>query len=65
MRIIVNGRQHEGDAATLDALMHELDLSGNWYATARNGEFVPAASRAKTALQDGDRIEVLSPMQGG
>jgi sulfur carrier protein len=34
-------------------------------ATAVNGRFVPAAKRADTALREGDRIEILAPMQGG
>jgi sulfur carrier protein len=34
-------------------------------ATALNGEFVPVGSRAGVQLKDGDRLEVLAPMQGG
>ncbi len=34
-------------------------------ATALNGEFVPAGSRPGAGLKDGDRLEVLAPMQGG
>jgi len=34
-------------------------------ATAVNGDFVPAGARAQRALGDGDRVEVLAPMQGG
>jgi sulfur carrier protein len=30
-----------------------------------NGEFVAVEERARTALAEGDRIEVLAPMQGG
>ena len=30
-----------------------------------NGEFIAAAQRARTVLAEGDRLEVLSPMQGG
>ena len=30
-----------------------------------NGEFIAAALRARTTLADGDRVEVLAPMQGG
>ena len=33
-------------------------------ATALNDEFVPAASRSNARLSDGDRLEVLAPMQG-
>jgi sulfur carrier protein len=34
-------------------------------ATALNGDFVPAGLRAATPIRDGDRIEVVAPMQGG
>jgi sulfur carrier protein len=34
-------------------------------ATAVNGEFVPARARGEIHLRDGDRVEVLAPMQGG
>jgi len=33
--------------------------------TAVNGEFIAAAQRARTVLAEGDRIEVVAPMQGG
>jgi len=32
--------------------------------TAVNGEFVAAGVRPRTRLADGDRVEVLAPMQG-
>jgi sulfur carrier protein len=30
-----------------------------------NGKFVPKTARAKATLAEGDRLEVLAPMQGG
>ena len=30
-----------------------------------NGAFVPGSARAGQVLKDGDRLEVLAPMQGG
>ncbi|MDX8437189.1 sulfur carrier protein ThiS [Mesorhizobium abyssinicae] len=65
MKLIVNGEAREVEATTLDALLKELDYEGGWLATALNGDVVPAASRAEFRLADGDRIEILSPMQGG
>lgn len=65
MRVIVNGQSLETDAATLAALMAERAMEGGWFATAVNGDFVPADARAVTPLADGDRIEILTPMQGG
>ena len=42
-----------------------LGFGGRKIATAVNGRFVAAAARPKTALADGDRVEVVAPMQGG
>jgi sulfur carrier protein len=34
-------------------------------ATALNGEFIAGDEREETLIGEGDRIEVLAPMQGG
>jgi len=65
MRILVNGASHEVGAADLAAALEELGYGGAVVATAVNGEFVPAAQRRTARIADGDRIEVLAPMQGG
>lgn len=64
MNITLNGEPRRTAAATLAALLDEQGLTGR-LATARNGSFVPAAQRAVTAIAEGDRIEVVAPMQGG
>jgi sulfur carrier protein len=43
----------------------EAVASGRGVAVAVNGEVVPRAAWAGTALRDGDRVEVLSATQGG
>ncbi len=65
MNIQVNGQWRELAAQDLSAALEELGLGGAVIATALNGEFVPAGSRQGARLADGDRLEVLSPMQGG
>lgn len=65
MNITVNAKPHEVSADTLDAALIELGFAGAAIATAVNGAFVSRDSRAATMLRPGDRIEVLSPMQGG
>ena len=64
MTILLNGAPRETRAASLAELLDEGGF-GPRVATARNGEFVPAGLRAGTPIHDGDRIEVLAPMQGG
>ncbi|PDQ18709.1 thiamine biosynthesis protein ThiS [Mesorhizobium sanjuanii] len=65
MNLIVNGEALEVDASTLAALLAALDYEGDWLATAVNSDLVHKANRAEFQLSDGDRIEILSPMQGG
>jgi sulfur carrier protein len=65
MRIYVNGDQHEVEPETLALALNALGFGGRKIATAVNGRFVAAAARDKTKLADGDKIEVVAPMQGG
>ncbi len=64
MNITLNGEARQTAAATLADLLAEQGF-GPRVATARNGDFVPAGQRATTPLAEGDRIEVVAPMQGG
>ena len=65
MRILVNGAWRDTQAVDLAAALKELGYGEAVVATALNGEFVPADSRPGVCLADGDRVEVLAPMQGG
>jgi sulfur carrier protein len=65
MTLIINGEPEERDAATLLALVETLGLAEAKIATALNGVFVPASARGRTALVDGDKVEIVAPMQGG
>jgi sulfur carrier protein len=65
MRIFVNGNQHDVEPRTLALALEKLGYGGKKIATAVNGRFVAAARRPDTSLADGDRIEVVAPMQGG
>ena len=65
MKLIVNGRPHDTRAGVLEDLLTELGYGGTPVATALNGTFVSQDARATTSLGDGDRLEVLTPRQGG
>lgn len=65
MKIFLNDDAHEIDAATLADALESLGFAGRKIATAVNGRFVAAAARPRTSLAEGDRIEVVAPMQGG
>lgn len=65
MRIVINGEACEVRAARLSEILAELDMAGPHIATAVNEDFVPAARRQDTVLAEGDRLEIVAPMQGG
>jgi sulfur carrier protein len=68
MRIDLNGDWRELAPESETDVASALELLGygrSVIATALNGEFIAAAERARTRLRDGDRLEVLAPMQGG
>jgi len=65
MKLTVNGEIREIAAQTLDRLLAELEFEGEWLATALNGELVRASDRDDCQLKEGDRVEILTPRQGG
>ena len=65
MTLIVNGEPREIAAASLAEVLGALDYGEAKVATALNGEFVPGRARAATPVNEGDRIEILAPRQGG
>lgn len=66
VKIAINGqpRTFEAPLNLYDVLAQE-DMIGMMIAVARNSEVVPKDRWAETALQDGDEIEIVAPMQGG
>jgi sulfur carrier protein len=65
MKIAVNGEALEAQAKTLANLLSELGYDQTLVATAVNEIFVRAKDREVFAIKEGDRVEVLSPRQGG
>lgn len=65
LSITLNGIETEVHADRLDRLIDELGYNAATVATALNETFVPRAVRARTSLRDGDRLEVVAPLQGG
>ena len=65
MKILVNGAWRNTGAADLATALSELGYGDAVVATALNGEFVPATARTDARLAEGDRLEVVAPMQGG
>lgn len=65
MHLIINGEPQTIAVATLSQLLAALDYEGDWLATAVNGDLIHREDRDDHALNDNDRIEILTPMQGG
>ncbi len=65
MKIMLNGEAEETGAETLAQVLIAFGFGGAKVATALNGNFVAAINREAAELQEGDRLEILAPMQGG
>ncbi len=65
MQITLNGDTREIASLTLAAALDELGYGGARVATAVNETFIPSKLRASRELSEGDRLEVLTPRQGG
>ena len=64
--ISLNGKRLEASAANLQALLlaQGYDLKSA-FACAINNTFVPRQQWPERALQNGDRIDVVTPITGG
>ena len=65
MRVIVNGEPREINAASVDALLGELEYEGTHFAIALNFDVLPKSRWAETPLNNGDEVEIITPRQGG
>ncbi|GHJ38197.1 sulfur carrier protein ThiS [Streptomyces sp. TS71-3] len=64
--VSVNGKgQDVPSGTTLDALVAGISAASSGIAAALNETVVPRAQWPRTPLRDGDRIEVLTAVQGG
>ena len=65
MRVLVNQIARDlPEGSSLHDMLQALDFKPP-YAVARNLSFVPKTQYAATTLQEGDQIEVISPITGG
>jgi sulfur carrier protein len=64
--ITVNGASRRLDAPlSIADLLAAEGLAGKRLAVERNGEIVPKSQHAATAVEDGDRIEIVVAVGGG
>ena len=60
-----NSRQFETASLTVAELVDRLGLTGKRLAIERNGEIVPRGLFSESALQDGDKLEIVGAVGGG
>ncbi len=66
MQVQVNDESVRLDGeTTLAAALKAAGFGEEGFAVAVNMTFVPRSQQADFSLKDGDRIEVVTPMQGG
>ena len=65
LSLTVNGAPRHTDAATIAALVRELELDPAKVAVERNGEIVPRSTLGEAALADGDSLEIVHFVGGG
>ena len=66
MRITVNGEEHAArEGMTVAALVEQLALRPERLAIELNGEVVRRADWPRTALGEGDRVEIVHFVGGG
>jgi sulfur carrier protein len=65
--IYVNGEPHDRDGATIGELLADLGVEARarGVAVAIDGEVVPRAEWDDRRINEGERVEALSAMQGG
>jgi sulfur carrier protein len=66
VQLIVNGHGHAATAPiTLTELVLMISDRESGIAVAVNSEVVPRSTWSSTALADGDRVDVVTAVQGG
>lgn len=64
--LTVNGEpKNLEQLGVLSEVLGTLGYTGNHFAVAVNGNFVPKHQHGAFSLQGGDSLEILMPMQGG
>ena len=64
--VSLNGETRQFDSPIMvTQLLDQLGLTGKRLAVERNGEIVPKSQHAKTAIENGDVLEIVVAVGGG
>jgi len=66
MKVSINGeiKEFDRDSLTIQELLEIIDY-GKGIAIALNETFILKTKYQDTTIKDGDRLDILSPVQGG
>jgi thiamine biosynthesis protein ThiS len=65
VKIRLNGEAREVEARNLAALIEEIGLDGRKVAVEKNLEIAPRSTWLGTAVDEGDRLEIVQFVGGG
>lgn len=65
VKIRLNGEEKQVAARNLSALIEEIGLDGRKIAVEKNLEIVPRSTYLATAIDEGDRLEIVHFVGGG
>jgi len=66
MRVTINGQAQDlPDGSTVASVVARVTDAGRGVAVALNEEVVPRADWPATPVEDADRVEILTAVQGG
>jgi sulfur carrier protein len=65
MRLVINAEERELASSMLDALIDELGMKADRVAVELNRQIVPRSQWISTALNEGDRLEIVHFVGGG
>ncbi len=66
MKVILNGQEQElPTPQNISIFLSENGFADKVVAVAINGTFVPKSAHQETLVNDGDKVEIVAPMQGG
>lgn len=65
MKILLNGEDYESAAATVGALVRELELDRQWVVIEHNLTVPDKSLWDETSLSEGDQVEIVRFLGGG
>lgn len=65
MKIVLNGKETETEAGTVEGLLEELDIGSGKVAVEVNLKVIRKCDYPAFAITEGDRIEIVNFVGGG